>query len=64
MNKNNGAFGGTYNHDVIKTLRKELSLKSIMLAAVVQHTGLDQKQVEQIATAYLKAEQQKLLAQK
>lgn len=51
-----GAFGGAYNHVVIKELRKELAIKSLMLAALVKHTGIEQPELEKISREYLQAQ--------
>lgn len=50
-----GAFGGVYNHSVIKEVRKELALKSLMLAALVKHTGISQPELEKVSSEYLKS---------
>lgn len=57
MNNNNGAFGGLYNWQVIKELRGKLAMKSLMLAALVEHTGISQQELEKISTEYLKKQE-------
>ncbi len=57
-----GAFGGVYNHSVIKELRKELALKSLMLAALVKHTGISQADLEKVSTEYLKSQDDEMKA--
>lgn len=54
MNKTKGAFGGHYNWQVIKELRNQLAMKSIMLAALVKHTGIGQQELERVTTQYMK----------
>lgn len=48
-----GAFGGVYNHGVIRELRKELAMKGLMLAALVKHVGISQADLEKISSEYL-----------
>lgn len=63
MKKTNGAFGGVYNWQVIKELRSQLAMKSIMLAALVKHTGISQQQLEAVTTQYMKESEEELKKQ-
>lgn len=47
------AFGGMYNHDVIKELRASNAQLRLILAALVEHTGTSQEQLNDIASKYL-----------
>jgi hypothetical protein len=42
-----------YNHDVIKELRASNAQLRLILAALVEHTGTSQEQLNDIASKYL-----------
>jgi hypothetical protein len=60
MAQTKGAFGGQYSHQIIKELRAELAKKSLILAALVEHTGIQQAELQQVATEYLKRQEKAL----
>ena len=51
--KTKGAFGGFYDHDVIKHLRAELAKSRLMLSALSQHTGTTEEELLKICSKYL-----------
>jgi hypothetical protein len=48
-----GAFGGQYNHAVIKELRAELAKSRLMLSALIEHTKTDQTQLLSICAQFV-----------
>ena len=59
-NKNKGAFGGVYNMSVIKELRAELAKTSLILAALINHTKTSHADLQKIAEAFLREQEQRV----
>tara|TARA_R110000868_G_scaffold28051_4_gene105573 strand:+ start:2023 stop:2238 length:216 start_codon:yes stop_codon:yes gene_type:complete len=60
MKTTHGAFGGLYNKDVIKELRAELAKTSLILAALIDHTKTSHSDLQKIAEAFLREQEQKI----
>lgn len=58
-----GAFGGLYNHEVIKQLRTDIATKGIIIAALVEHTGIKEEEMRAIVTDFLKRKHAEVLKQ-
>lgn len=55
-----GAFGGLYGHEVIRQLRAELSKTSLILAALIEHTGISQEELQRITSEFFTKKQAEL----
>ena len=55
-----GAFGGAFNHQVIKELRAELAKSRLMLSALCEHTKIGEKELLAVVSEYI-AKQQELM---
>jgi hypothetical protein len=55
-----GAFGGLYNHEVIRQLRGELAQVNLILAALVEHTGISQPELQKVSTEFFLKQKSKI----
>jgi len=53
MKHTTAAFGGTYNHKVIKELRAKLAQSNLILTALVQHSEISEEELKAIVSDFM-----------
>jgi len=53
-----GAFGGHYNHEVIRQLRAQLAQSNLILAALIDHTKISKEDLQRVASEFFTKQQQ------
>lgn len=64
MTKQGGAFGGHYNHKVIKELRFKLAQSNLITQALVEHTGIGEKELQLVVDGFIKKQHAKMAAER
>jgi len=59
-----GAFGGSYNHEVIRQLRAEAAKQGLIAAALVEHTKISQQELNRVVSEYITRKESEIVAGK
>lgn len=59
--KPHGKFGGLYNHEVIQNLRAKLAEQGLIIAALIEHTGISELELKRISADFFMRQSEKVI---